>query len=514
MAYIPGFEHDIFISYAHVDNATLSPNEKGWVDTFHGHLEMELARKIGRSGLIDIWLDRHDLDPNQRFDNEIADGVHSAAILVALYSNGYKASRYCLEGELKPFFEKAQEDNFGLVVGENRFRIYPLFLADIHHAEWPPEFEGVSGFPFYSSEDKEYSSTPGSEEFVKQIRKLASSLSKMLEEFKAHTASSTSSATPEDVAEAASEKGIDANAQTVFIADVPESLANTAQKLANDLEREGIQIIQRIPPPYTDKEHNEKIAELIPACAMSVHLLDQFPGRTIDGNPTQTYRQAQIEIIKDADLSQIIWVPKQIEIKSIEDEAYRAFLSDLQDGQRESDEIFEFVRILPTNLKSHVLNKLKQQKEKLEQQAVPANGETAGVLIDTHQKDQLHAFEFSKLLVEHKMQPYVNPLEDDPTANLSELESRLQKVKMLMVLYGSVGEDWVRQRLAEVLKLQVIKGLDIQEYCVLNVPPEKKGELNFNFGPTRVNLINFNAGNQAGEKDLKTVLNRVRGGVA
>jgi hypothetical protein len=85
---------------------------------------------------------------------------------------------------------------------------------------------------------------------------------------------------------------------------------------------------------------------------------------------------------------------------------------------------------------------------------------------------------------------------------------------MLMVLYGSVGQDWVRQRLAEVLKLQVIKGLDIQEYCVLNVPPEKSGELNFNFGPTRVNLIDFVHGEDAGEKDLKSLLDRVRGGVA
>lgn len=38
MGYIPNFEHDIFISYAHVDNLD------GWVEAFHQHLEVRLAR--------------------------------------------------------------------------------------------------------------------------------------------------------------------------------------------------------------------------------------------------------------------------------------------------------------------------------------------------------------------------------------------------------------------------------------------------------------------------------------
>jgi hypothetical protein len=32
MAYIPGFEHAIFISYAHLDNIHLSNEERGWID--------------------------------------------------------------------------------------------------------------------------------------------------------------------------------------------------------------------------------------------------------------------------------------------------------------------------------------------------------------------------------------------------------------------------------------------------------------------------------------------------
>lgn len=38
MAYVPGFEHDIFISYAHVDNAPPDEEEDGWVTKLHTSL--------------------------------------------------------------------------------------------------------------------------------------------------------------------------------------------------------------------------------------------------------------------------------------------------------------------------------------------------------------------------------------------------------------------------------------------------------------------------------------------
>ena len=39
MTYLSSFEHDIFISYAHVDNLTPNPGEKGWIDQFQVVME-------------------------------------------------------------------------------------------------------------------------------------------------------------------------------------------------------------------------------------------------------------------------------------------------------------------------------------------------------------------------------------------------------------------------------------------------------------------------------------------
>src|SRR5258706_5828560 len=64
MAYLPSFEYDIFISYAHVDNLVPRGGGRGWVDRFQEELELELSRRLGRVGAAKIWWD-NSLDGSQ-----------------------------------------------------------------------------------------------------------------------------------------------------------------------------------------------------------------------------------------------------------------------------------------------------------------------------------------------------------------------------------------------------------------------------------------------------------------
>ena len=41
------FENDIFISYAHIDNETMTEEQKGWISAFHQALEVRLAQLLG-----------------------------------------------------------------------------------------------------------------------------------------------------------------------------------------------------------------------------------------------------------------------------------------------------------------------------------------------------------------------------------------------------------------------------------------------------------------------------------
>ena len=54
-AFVPGFAHDVFVSYVHVDNRTFGRNV-GWVETFVENLREALPPKLQR-GQPDIWRD-------------------------------------------------------------------------------------------------------------------------------------------------------------------------------------------------------------------------------------------------------------------------------------------------------------------------------------------------------------------------------------------------------------------------------------------------------------------------
>ena len=58
MPYIPNYDYDLFISYAHVDNKTAIEDTPGWVDQFQTCLEVSLEKRVGRVGKVKIWRDK------------------------------------------------------------------------------------------------------------------------------------------------------------------------------------------------------------------------------------------------------------------------------------------------------------------------------------------------------------------------------------------------------------------------------------------------------------------------
>jgi hypothetical protein len=46
MAFIPGYTHDIFISYAHVDNIAFPGQVDGWIAQFYKNLNLMLAKRF------------------------------------------------------------------------------------------------------------------------------------------------------------------------------------------------------------------------------------------------------------------------------------------------------------------------------------------------------------------------------------------------------------------------------------------------------------------------------------
>ena len=150
-AYVPGFEYDIFVSYAHVDNGVpgkekKDKNAKGWVDYFHERLEFYLAQCEGRYGRIKIWRDS-ELDGTQVFNETIKDRIHGSALFLAITSPGYRESLYCLK-EFAAFDLKARAEDAGPQIND-RYRIVNVRHRQVPREQLPKKFQPATGFKFY-----------------------------------------------------------------------------------------------------------------------------------------------------------------------------------------------------------------------------------------------------------------------------------------------------------------------------------------------------------------------------
>jgi hypothetical protein len=458
-AYVPGFEHDIFVSYAHVDNLS-SERGPGWVDEFHEALRNKLATRVGRIGRLRIWRDPS-LDGSQVFGEALKNRIESCAVFLALTSKGYLESDYCLQ-ELRWFHQKAQQSRHGIQIGERR-RILNALLTNLRYTDWPREFQGTTGFPLHDAADEDRKdqigepTKPETDAFDTQMRKLADATYRLLEDFKEHAEEA-----PGDVS----------RKQYIYLADTADSLQEIRDRLKADLTQKGKEILTDIPPPHESKAHAAHVRKALDEASLSMHLLDAYPGRKIPEEPETTYPIKQVQLALASGTSPLIWVPPSLALKDITTEAHRNFLEELENGRRD-EKSYDFIREPPERLVQVILEKL----ERLEIAPTPPDTADA-ILLETHVKDQKFAFELGSYLLESGLQPFIHQETDDPEAGIRAFEDQLARVKKLVVFFGQVSRRWVESRLEFVLQFvarQVVNaGRSSLDACyVYLLPPEK-----------------------------------------
>ena len=90
VAFVPGFDHDIFVSYARVDNQPLlvpGGTASGWADTLVENLKRLLSQQLGRKEWGKLWLDPN-LRGDEPFPPVIQEAVSRSATLLVLFSEG------------------------------------------------------------------------------------------------------------------------------------------------------------------------------------------------------------------------------------------------------------------------------------------------------------------------------------------------------------------------------------------------------------------------------------------
>ena len=139
-AYVSGFQFDIFISYAWVDNQPEDPVDPsiGWVSRFRHDLIRRVDQKLGRIGAANVFFDTTQIGKNRDFGPQIEAAVRSSATFVAVFSQGYRKSDACRE-ELRLFRESVSGE-----LSESG-RLFVVRLEDNSMSEWPDDIRAAFG---------------------------------------------------------------------------------------------------------------------------------------------------------------------------------------------------------------------------------------------------------------------------------------------------------------------------------------------------------------------------------
>ena len=176
MAFVPGYKHDVFVSYAHGD-------DRDWISRFVGRLESALRNRLGDSA--DVWLDGSDLRETRDFRKEIPDSVTSTAVFLLLPSPAYLRSQYCVEIECRAF-EETLPSKKARFAGEdfaNEKYAVRCPIEQVDNNEHWQLFPGLTDIPFF---DASGTYAVGKPEFEKSFSELTQKLLSLLKRMRNH----------------------------------------------------------------------------------------------------------------------------------------------------------------------------------------------------------------------------------------------------------------------------------------------------------------------------------------
>ena len=96
MAFLPKYEFDILVSYAHADG-------RDWVEGRHKELTAALSSRLPGHDTPVLFLDKHDLRAGDTVDSKIAAGIENSALFLAIVSPKYLASPPCIRHDIPTF---------------------------------------------------------------------------------------------------------------------------------------------------------------------------------------------------------------------------------------------------------------------------------------------------------------------------------------------------------------------------------------------------------------------------
>ncbi len=328
MAYVPGCRHDVFVSYAHVDDLPFPGAGSGWVTTLIETLEVLLAQKLGRRDAYSLWMD-HQLSRHEKLTPEILGNLQASATLLVVLSPGYLASEWCLR----------EKDTFVAALTGNPLAGSRVFLIErdkVDLEERPAQFEDLLGYRFWVQEGagqpprtlgvpRPDPADPKNLHYFDELTRCCCNLADELKRLRrAAAAAETNGGAAAPAALAAAAAAAD-DRPAVLLAEATDDLEDAASALRRALEQAGFRVLPESWYPREPEAFLAAVDQDLARAGLFVQLLSGLAGRKPAGLP-EGYVRAQHARALAAGKPVLQWRNRQLDPAAVEDPEHRAFL--------------------------------------------------------------------------------------------------------------------------------------------------------------------------------------------
>lgn len=436
------FKHHLFISYAHLDNQALSPDQQGWITRLHATLTAQLSMRLGRRA--EIWRDDK-LRGNDVFADEIVQQFPSTAILVSVLTPRYLMSEWCTR-ELRAFCDAAQAS--GGLVRDNRMRVFKVLKSPVESQQALPEsLQAVLGYEFFSSEDGaplELDPAYGekyAQSYFRKVGILAWDAARLLEDIEA-----------EVDADAPPRAGF-----TVYLAEGGRDRRDDRERLEAELKLHGHTVLPDHRLPLDDEaDCRDAVRALLARADLVVHLVGATGGAVPDGACQQSVTVLQntlaAERSRAAGVARIVWLPRGT---ASEQPAQAAFIQAMHE-----DEATQFGADLVIGDFEELKATVHAALKRLSTPAPPPSSaatEIPLVYLVCDERDRKATIPLRRFLEERGVEVDLPAFEGQASAVREANQKLFAAARAVIVYYGAGDEAWKRTTDNELKKLRALR---------------------------------------------------------
>ncbi|HMD40886.1 MAG TPA: toll/interleukin-1 receptor domain-containing protein [Candidatus Acidoferrum sp.] len=471
MSMIPGFEYDLFVSYAHADNASTEEPE-GWVTQFVSRLRTALCQRLGASRELSVFCDSNEVRANSRLPDLIK-ATKSSALFLAIGSPSYIAQDWT-NRELESFIAQ-NEDLSRLFMIEylplNAEERYPSPLDENIHLEfWRASGPRSIPMPLSIHRDRD--------EFSTLIHTLAADLGKKLFSLRLlprspRVQAQTERAMPraESSANVKAAGQTESTKRTVLLAQTTEDLEDEVDQLRSFLQQyaEEIAVLPVGGYPQGGEAFKSAFQSDIGRTDLFVQLLGKRAGRVPPDLP-EGYTRFQSELAKSSNVPRLQWRRPDVDPESVTDSTYKAILKS--------------ETVIASGLEAFKLQILKEIRKSKEKEKV-RKVKFSTVFINADSNDLEIAREVERECVQNALTAILPATGPSSEETRRDLEENLIDCDVLLFFYGNTTQAWIRHQLMRFNKVRPQRESSPKLLAICSGPPPKP-EIGISFPDARV----------------------------